>query len=255
MAQPETKRERSTIEFPYLDLDDAIGLAKSMNSVLGSSCQREQLAAHLKVSSTGGGFNMRLGTAKMYGVLTYERGTITLTDLGMHVCDPQQEKQARVDAFLTIPLYRALYEKHKTGTLPPVQGLEAEIVNLGVSSKQKDKARQVFMRSAKQAGFFEFTTDRLVLPVPQKRPEKLATEVGLRKPGEQRDSRQRTVEEMELHPIIKGLVQKIPPAETEWSTEDRAKWLQAAAKIFDLFYLDSDANKGTIKVELLPKGE
>lgn len=33
-------------------------------------------------------------------------------------------------------------------------GLEAEMVRLGFAEKQKDKARQVFQRSAMQASFF-----------------------------------------------------------------------------------------------------
>ena len=38
--------------------------------------------------------------------------------------------------------------------MPPAAALEREMVELGVSPKQKDKARQVFERSAEQAGFF-----------------------------------------------------------------------------------------------------
>jgi hypothetical protein len=46
----------------------------------------------------------------------------------------------------------------------PAASLEREIVELGVAEKQKDKARQVFERSADQAGFFEHGPNRLVMP-------------------------------------------------------------------------------------------
>ena len=41
----------------------------------------------------------------------------------------------------------------------------------------------------------------------------------------------------QFHPFIEGLLQKLPPAETEWSREDRKRWLQTAANIFDLMYV------------------
>jgi len=40
--------------------------------------------------------------------------------------------------------------------LPPAAGLETAMVALGVTPKQKDTARQVFQRSATEAGFFAY---------------------------------------------------------------------------------------------------
>jgi hypothetical protein len=39
-----------------------------------------------------------------------------------------------------------------------------------------------------------------------------------------------------LHPFIQGLLQTLPVPETECSAQERAKWLQTAANIFDLIY-------------------
>ena len=36
--------------------------------------------------------------------------------------------------------------------------------------------------------------------------------------------------------LIVGLFRKLPPPSTEWNEEDRQKWLQTAANIFDLVY-------------------
>ena len=46
----------------------------------------------------------------------------------------------------------------------PNPALEAQIEKLGVAPKVKDKARQVFQRSATQAGYFAFGNNRLVAP-------------------------------------------------------------------------------------------
>jgi hypothetical protein len=50
------------------------------------------------------------------------------------------------------------------GVLPPAAALSRDIVALGVSEKQKDRARLIFERSADQAGFFEHGKQRLVMP-------------------------------------------------------------------------------------------
>ena len=42
-----TKRERSTIEFPYADLDLAIRIAQTIYDRAGTSCETRQLAGWL----------------------------------------------------------------------------------------------------------------------------------------------------------------------------------------------------------------
>src|SRR4051812_41576788 len=71
---------------------------------------------------------------------------------------------ARVDAFLHVPLYRRIFEHHDGYTLPGAGPLERFMREAGVSPKQTGKARQAFMRSARQAGFFAHGEDRLVRP-------------------------------------------------------------------------------------------
>lgn len=74
------------------------------------------------------------------------------------------ERAARAEAFMRVPLYAGVYDKYRGHLLPPAKALEREMQGLGVSSKQTDKARQAFERSARQAGYFESGEDRLVKP-------------------------------------------------------------------------------------------
>ncbi len=253
-VQEELKvREKSTIEFPYLDLEDSTEVAKAVHEVGGGECRLEQLAARLNMAVTGGGFRLRLIAAKTFGVIQYNRDSVMLTPLGTRLCDPQQEKQAKVDAFLKVPLYLQVYEKYKGVTLPQSAGLEQAMVTMGVVTKQKDKARQVFQRSANQAGFFSYGPDRLTMPSikggesPQTKPVDDARD-------EDRD-REKTRKNSgngggTYHPFIEGLLKTLPEAETPWEIEKRLKWLQAAANIFDLIYSASDDSKRlSIKVE------
>jgi len=237
------KRERSTIDFPYLDLDDAVEIAKAVHAVGGASCQWEQLAAHLGQAAKGGGFRMRVMTAKLFGYLTYDRGSITLTESGKRVADLDQEKAARVEGFLTIPLYKEIYEQFKGGALPAAGGLETAMVNLGVSQKQKDKARQVFQRSATQAGFFQYGTSKLVMPTIR---ASAATAQPVVIPSE--PERKNKHEDDDRHPLIEGLLKELPEPQSEWTTEDRKKWLEMASTIFNVIYKDSDDSRGSLKV-------
>jgi hypothetical protein len=50
-------------------------------------------------------------------------------------------------------------------------------------------------------------------------------------------------------PLIQALVDKLPKPETVWSLEDRAKWLRAAAIIFNLVYKLGDAHEAELKIE------
>lgn len=246
----EVQRGRSTIEFPYLDLDNAVEVVKAVHSVEGDRCEWNQLATKLGVSGEGGGFRQRMIAAKTYCLLTYERGQVMLTELGIRATDPAHEKRARFDAFMAVPLFKQLFDRLNGQPLPPVAAIERMAEGLGVAPKQKDKARQVFHRSAKQAGLFELSSDRLAIPPglngssPKASTATVApiTAVGGGGGGGGGD---------DLHPFIKGLLQKLPPPDAEWAVEGRMKWLMTAMNIFDLMYsAPLDAGGKFINIEI-----
>jgi hypothetical protein len=76
----------------------------------------------------------------------------------------QQEADARVEAFLTVPLFERVFEQYKGFTLPNAAAIERFMSECGVAPKQKDRARQAFTRSTRQAGLFAHGEDRLVRP-------------------------------------------------------------------------------------------
>lgn len=242
------ERERSTIAFPYSDLDAAVDVVKGVHNAGGTACDYDQLAAELKMEAKGGAFRLRITGAQTFGVINYERGgRISLTELGRLLIDQQQERAARVTAFLTVPLYQRVYEQFKGGPLPPQAGLERAIEAMGVGPKVKEKARQVMLRSAKQAGFFEAAADRLVKPsVRQDTPPPANDQSGQQKPTGGNGGGNGTGD---LHPLIQGIVMTIPKAGSEWSAQERMNWLTMAASIFKLIYTDP-SNGGDIEVKL-----
>lgn len=74
------------------------------------------------------------------------------------------DARARAEAFLSPELYSRMYEQHKGNALPPPAAIERQMEQLGVSPKQKDRARQVFMKSATYAGFVDPGSGRFIKP-------------------------------------------------------------------------------------------
>jgi hypothetical protein len=141
-------------------------------------------------------------------------------------------REAKARAFMHVPLYRAVFEHYKGGVLPPPAALEKDMVSLGVSEKQKDRARQVFERSAEQGGYFEHGRNRLVAPgvpshelqPPPPPPENRFGGGGDDPPG--------------VDPIIQGLLVRLPQSGAVWPEAERKLWLDLLAGSFKLIYKD-----------------
>lgn len=161
---PARPRARSTIAFPYSDLAEAERAAGQVAESMGQ-CRPEQLAAWLGHRTlNSGAFRNKVVAAKLFGLVEGSRNLLQLTGLGSRVVEEPTARQARVEAFLAVPLYRILFESYRGSRMPGNLGLELEMVRLGVSRSQVQAARQVFLRSAGQAGFLEAGPGQLVLP-------------------------------------------------------------------------------------------
>ena len=172
------------------------------------------------------------------------RREVTLTPLGRRIADPAAEPNARADAFLHVPLYQRIFEAHDGYTLPGPGPLERFMRDTGVSPKQTGKARQAFMRSARQAGFFAHGEDRLVRPSfpdvpPGTRPIEPPKEKGKGASGGGGDLPPR-------HPLIEGMFQSLPENGQPWTLDEAADWLHAAAYNLRFAY----KLKGKIKIEI-----
>lgn len=254
---PAVERQQSTIEFCYTDLDNAIEVAQGVHRAGGPSCELEQLAAELGAEAKGGNFRLRISGARLFGLVVSERGSrVALTELGRQIIDPGKAKLARVSAFLTVPLYQRVYEQFKGSLLPPTPGIERAIEGMGVGAKVKERARQVMMRSAKQAGFLDHAPDRLVKPSLRADAEDAAgaaaaagdsgvndtkgADKSLGSGGGGGGGRQ--------HPLIQGLLMTLPEPGQEWAGQDRVNWLTMAASIFKMIYTEQPQSTISISV-------
>jgi hypothetical protein len=256
IPQPDvnSERQQSTIEFAYTDLDGAIEVASGVHRGGGPSCEYEQLAAELHSEAKGGHFRLKVSGARLFGLVSHERGgRVSLTDLGRQIIDPLRSRQARVAAFLNVPLYQKVYEQFKGSLLPPTPGLERAIESMGVGTKVKERARQVMLRSAKQAGFFEHTPDRMVKPSLRLDGDDQPSIHGNSSPSAQSldQGGGATTGSAQVggsgggggggrqHPLIQGLLMTLPEPGKEWTAQERVNWLTMAASIFKMIYTDS----------------
>lgn len=235
------ERQRSTIGFPYNNLGDAIEVAQAIHSNVGTGdCDDAQLAAWMKLSPKSSGYRVQLSAARMFGLIESTSGHHRLAEGGRMIVDAQRQREARARAFLNVPLYKAIFEQHKGTALPPAAALEREITGLGVAEKQTSRARQVFERSADQAGFFEHGKDRLVMPgfatqvaqPPTPEPEHGGGNGGGAGGGGK---------QFDVDPIIRGLLERLPPSGDVWPDADRKLWLQLLEGSFKLIYKDKTA--------------
>ncbi len=241
-----SKRKRSKIQFPYNPLNDGVEIAKPILQNGGQQGTIDQVAGWSKhKTSNSGTFKLKLYAARLFGLIEMNDDTISLTELGNDILDPQKERQARARAFLNVPLYRKIYEKYKGKILPSDAGLEAEIATLGVAPKQKERARRMFEHSAQQAGLFSLGRDRLILlrGMAERKTEEAQSLEEQHSPS----SREKATrlwgtlsaswpDAAKLHPLIRGLLETLPPPEAEWPNEKRQHWLKTAEHIFGLIY-------------------
>jgi len=228
-------RKRSSIEFPYADLDASLEIACGVHNAGGISCEIEQLAAQVKLEANGGGFRLRLNAARIFGLITYDRGgRISLTDIGRQAIDSQSEHNAKTKAFLAVPLFGEVYEKYKGSPLPPKAAMEQALVTFGVAENVKSRARQVLERSARQAGFFATAPDRLVKPrindsSDAQDDQNQQSDLGDRQKGG-------SLSIAGMHPAFQLLLQTLPEPGCEWEAQQRMNWLMLANSTFNMIY-------------------
>lgn len=242
----EKKRFRSELSFPYSDLESCVELAQTIHSKAGTSCEQDELAAWMNQSASGGTFRTRISAAKLFGLIDTGQGKATLTQLGRDVLDGSgNERAGRVQAFLNPELFGKMYEQNKGHALPPAAAIERQMEQLGISPKQKERARQTFSKSAIYAGFIDATTGRFIKPgnlvndgvgsIPDRSVDLGGSGGGSGGDGGSSD----------IDPIIHGLLLRLPKSGDVWPVADRKLWLQLLEGSFGLIYKDNDTAKAT----------
>lgn len=170
-------RERSSIRFPSYDLADSVYVAKVIHEKGGGVVTADQLAAYLDYKSTNNGaYLARVGAAKLFGLISGQGRELRLTTLAQKILMPiyqGQEREGLVEAFLNVPLFKAVFEEHQGRELPPEFGMKNLFrLKFQIVPGRVDVAYRMLMDSADTAGFFTTRAAKthLILPPMQQPP-------------------------------------------------------------------------------------
>ena len=233
-------RPHSTIQFPYNDLKDAEAIAHIIFDKYPHGGTINQLAAALGQTSTSGAFRNKIIGAKMFGLIE-GTGKYVLTDLGRRIIDSDEEMAARVDAFLSVPLFSALYDNaQKSGGKLPTNssGIESWIVGFGVVPNQATRARQTFHRSGKLAGFFDADPDRLIMPSLDARTY-VETSSTIESMGNNLASvyaDRVTAPKIMNDPLIVGMLDRLPDTGSPFPEDELNDWIETFKRNLKLIY-------------------
>ncbi len=234
-------RARGT-PFPYYHLDGCAEIVANVHALGGGSCGWDQLAAWMGRSSTSGNFRQNMNATRMFGLLDYKNKRIQLTQQGNQLLIPELVRQTKVEAFLEVSVFRQAYERLKGTILPTGPAIENALTEIGVTASQAPRARQVFLRSARDAGFFEINPDRLVKPVIS---ESSTDEPSAPADEEVQLSRELTPQRdpsqgIRVHSLIRALLEQLPEEGSEWEPMRCVMWLQGLLISLGMIYSNFD---------------
>jgi hypothetical protein len=168
------ERKRPAIRYPAYDLAESVGVAKAIHEQGGGVASRDRLAAFLGYSTTNSGaFFGRLAAARLFGLITTRGSDFVITPVAQKILMPVQPEHARealVEAWQNVPLFREMYDEHDRGgrPLPPEFGMKNLLRSkYGMDARQAADAYRALMDSAEVAGFFLTRNARTHLIIPQ----------------------------------------------------------------------------------------
>lgn len=163
--QPKTENQASKpgprpgTRFPTYDLATCADVPRIIHVKGGGQLTPEQLAAHLGYKGTNNGaYLSKVASAKYFALIDRSGPVFVPTTLAHQILSPiypHDALKALVDAFLSVDLFKKVYEAYRGRELPPEVGmLNALHSQFGVATERVKDAYRALMDSADTAGFF-----------------------------------------------------------------------------------------------------
>jgi hypothetical protein len=149
-------RTKSVYLFPSYDFNMAHMIADNVERTGAGSLSESTLAINLGLSVKSSGFQLKVNTARQFGLLTKEGNMLSTTHLAKAILkstSEQEKKKALIESFLKIPLFNAVASRFKGQDIPQSEVfrnvLEREFK---VDSKRVGDAERVLIDSARDTG-------------------------------------------------------------------------------------------------------
>jgi hypothetical protein len=260
-AVPDTKpdpktgrpRPQSAIAFPYYELDVSGEVAKVMYKEAGGRCERAALSALLSYTSdASGSFLTRVAAARMFGFIEpdQEPRFLRVTDRGRRIAAPVlpgDAEAAKVEAFLSVPLFKRVFEEFNGSMLPDVVGLQHLFEQLGVVQTRVVPTVRIMMASAEQAGFFKAAGNkRMVRPIMSGRSDSppLPPADPAKPDGNGGGGGGGGGDIPDVHPMILGFLKALPRSGTPLSAKRRTALFDAFKATVDVLYPEPETVGG-----------
>jgi hypothetical protein len=236
---------KSEIAFPYYSLDKSLDVPRVLHEKAGGQCGRSQLAPLLGYSGVkNGGFLTRISAAKMFGLAEEYGDSVMLTERAREILypvTPAQAERAKFDAFMSVELFRRVFESYEGQTLPSPMGLKNLFQNTyKVVPKQVDSALRVLMDSADAAGLFKLAgKSKMVKPIFSSFTEPVDTTVEEHLPADPAPDDRRGGgsstgsgggggnDGTGIHPALLGLLRGLPPIGQKLPPKRRTALIEA----------------------------
>lgn len=161
--------------FPGNDLKACVEVPRLIHIKGGGQATPDQLASHLGYKGTNNGaYLTKVAAATAFGLIAKVGPVFTPTPLAHQILSPtypHETKQALVTAFLSVPLFKSVFDNFRGKELPPEFGMKNALrLQFGVAANRVGDAYRVLMDSADSAGFFETKNGartHLILPLMQ----------------------------------------------------------------------------------------
>jgi hypothetical protein len=148
---------------PYLALGDAFELIRSIYEQGGGQASYDLLSRLTGNSSSSSSFVKKAGVLKLYGLVSEQNGGFVLTEQGSAIAAPVSEEAgsgAKKAAFLCVPAFAKLFERHKGKLLPADEFLKNILEqDVGVPQELSSDWVRAFKESAKAAGLLFIRAD------------------------------------------------------------------------------------------------
>lgn len=147
------------LRYPRYDLPASIEAARGLQERGGGVASANELASYLGYSGTNNGaFLNRIAAAKLFGLIEGQKAALRITRRGLNILHPDYEAtlmRAKVDAFLSVPLYKAFLDEYEGKALPSEEGMLNVLQSrYGVSPSRAQATLTNLLDSAEEAGLF-----------------------------------------------------------------------------------------------------
>ena len=167
--QDKKSRHRSVYLFPAYGFGTALTIAQRVEDGGGGSLSEETLAINMGLSVKSSGFRLKALAARQFQLLTKQADVLTTTPTAKAILKPTSSLDAMNgyrQAFMAVPLFRAVAERFKGQPLPQGQTMRNVLEReFQVEHGRVQQAERILLDSARDAQVLTANGDKTYLSI------------------------------------------------------------------------------------------